>query len=48
MVEPIEVDADVGYCLFVDVTPRPVLTGLERLDHGMPGAVEVRRGVTVG
>ena len=46
--EAVEVDADVGYCLFVDVAPRPVLTWLERLDHRMTGEVEVRRCVTVG
>lgn len=46
--EAVEVDADVGYCLFVDVAPRPVLTWLERLDHRMTCEVEVRRCVTVG
>ena len=46
--EAIEFDADVGYCLFVDVAPRPVLTWLERLDHRMTRVVEVRPCVTVG
>jgi len=46
--EAIEVNADIGYCLLIDVAPRPVLTWLERLDHRMTGAVEVRRCVAVG
>jgi len=48
MVEAVDVDAHVGNSLFVDVAPRPVLVGLERLDHGMTGAVEVRSRVTIG
>ena len=48
MMEAVEGESDVGYRLLVGVAPRPVLTWLERLDHGMPGAVEVRCRVTVG